>query len=63
VALQEIVLATILASYGMFKCGMKMVRDIIIDNIIRYMKDDPNVIFLTGDLGFGSVDKIQKYFP
>lgn len=42
---------------------MKMVRDIIIDNIIRYMKDDPNVIFLTGDLGFGSVDKIQKYFP
>ncbi len=38
-------------------------RTVIIDGIYNLMKQNKNVYFLTGDLGFTVVEKIEKDFP
>lgn len=38
-------------------------RTVIIDGIYNLMKQNRNVYFLTGDLGFSVVEKIEKEFP
>ena len=38
-------------------------RNKIIDEIYQYMKENENVYFLTGDLGFNVVEKLQESFP
>ncbi len=38
-------------------------RNKIIDEIYEHMKEDENVYFLTGDLGFNVVEKLQETFP
>jgi transketolase len=38
-------------------------RKIFVDQILKIMESDPNVIFLTGDLGYGSFEILQEKFP
>lgn len=38
-------------------------RNHIIEEIYEYMKEDENIYFLTGDLGFNIVEKLQESFP
>lgn len=38
-------------------------RIIFFDELYKIMKKDKDVIFLTGDLGYSYIEKIQKKFP
>ena len=38
-------------------------RSVVIDEIYNLMKENDNVYFLTGDLGFSVVEKLEKDFP
>jgi transketolase len=38
-------------------------RNHIIEEIYNYMKEDENIYFLTGDLGFNVVENLQESFP
>lgn len=47
----------------MTKNTKKYMRKEFIDEIHQIMKEDKDVYFLTGDLGFGYLDKIKEDFP
>jgi transketolase len=38
-------------------------RKIFVEQVLQIMGSDPNVIFLTGDLGYGSFEILQEKFP
>ena len=38
-------------------------RNTFIQTLLENAKQDPNVIFITGDLGFGVIEDFQKQLP
>lgn len=38
-------------------------RKIFVEQILKIMEIDPNIIFLTGDLGYGNFEILQEKFP